>query len=153
MKALLLVVGLLAFGPSLRGQEDSVPKDSTRLSISGCLKGRTLTATRRSELQPDANPVEDGRRFRLSAPKKTLEQLRAQDGNLVEVTGLVKLAQLSPATPGIAIGGSGRIRLGGEPFNPDPTAVDSARDPLANQILLNVESWRELHERCTGRNE
>ncbi len=153
MKVLLLVFGLLAFGPSLRTQEDGVPKDSTRLSISGCLKGRILTAARRSELEPDANPVEDGRRVRLSAPKKTLDELRAQEGHLIEVTGLVKLAQLSPATQGIAIGGSGRFRLGGEPFNPDPTAVGSVRDPLANQILLNVESWRELHERCAGRNE
>jgi hypothetical protein len=151
MKSLLLVCALLVWSASLPGQENKVPKDSTRISISGCSKGRTLTATRRSEPEPVTNPVADGRRFRLSGPKKTLDEIRAQEGNLIEVTGLVKLSELSPATQGIAIGGGGSIRIGGGPLNTDPTQVDPRRDPLANQTLFDVESWRVLPERCAGR--
>jgi hypothetical protein len=106
---------------------------------------------RREQPEPVTTPVEDGRRFRLTGQKKTLSQIQSQGDQLVQVTGLVKLAQLSPATQGIPIGGGGRIRLGGGPPNRDPTQVDPRRDPLANQTLLDVESWRPLPESCKGR--
>jgi hypothetical protein len=134
----------------LNAQEPDVPKDSTRITVTGCLKGRMLTSVRREEPEPVSTPVEDGRRFRLSGPKKVLSEIQAQGDQLVSVTGLVKLSQLSPATQGISIGGGGSIRLGGGPPNRDPTGVDPRRDPLANQTLLDIESWRPLPESCKG---
>jgi hypothetical protein len=147
---LILAAGLLG-SLALNAQERDIPKDSTRITVTGCVKGRLLTSVRREEPEPVSNPVEDGRRFRLSGPKKTLSEIQAQGAQLVQVTGLVKLSQLSPATQGIPIGGNGRIRLGAGPPNRDPTGVDPRRDPLANQTLLDVESWRPLGETCKDR--
>jgi hypothetical protein len=147
-----IIVAILALTSTVAiAQERDVPEDSTRITVTGCLKGRMLTSVRREQPEPVTTPVEDGRRFRLTGQKKTLSQIQSQGDQLVQVTGLVKLAQLFPATQGIPIGGGGRIRLGGGPPNRDPTQVDPRRDPLANQTLLDVESWRPLPESCKGR--
>jgi hypothetical protein len=147
----VIALGLALGGVALYGQERDVPKDSARITVTGCVKGRMLTSVYREEPEPVTTPVEDGRRFRLSGPKKTLSEIQAEADHFVQVTGLVKLSELSPVTQGIPIGGGGRIRIGGGPVNRDPTQVDPRRDPLANQTLLDVESWRPLPDSCKGR--
>jgi hypothetical protein len=151
MPGVLVAIALVLGGLSLNAQERDVPSDSARITVTGCLKGRMLTSVRREEPEPVSTPVENGRRFRLSGAKKVLSEIQAQGDQLVSVTGLVKLSQLSPPTQGISIGGNGNIRLGGGAPNRDPTGVDPRRDPLANQTLLDVESWRPLPESCKGR--
>jgi len=153
MKNWQVLTLLLACGGVLHAQERPVPKDSERISVSGCVKGRLLTAMRRATAEPVSSPVEAGRRFRLSGPKKIVDEIRKQEEHFVEVTGLVKKSQLSPATSGIPIGGNGRIRIGGGPPNRDPTQIDPARDPLANQTIMDVESWKPLPDTCPVRNE
>jgi hypothetical protein len=142
-----------ACGTGLHGQERQVPKDSVRVSVSGCVKGRMLTAMARATPEPVGPAIETGRHFRLSGPKKLIDEIRAQERHLVEVTGLVRKSQLSPVTGGIPIGGGGRIRIGGGPVNRDPTQIDPARDPLANQTILDVESWKPLPDTCPVRDE
>ena len=151
MKPCLLTVLLLASASVLSAQEREPPKDSKRLSVTGCVRGRSLIASARMSEEPMSGAVETGRRFRLSAPKKMLAEIRAERGRMVEVTGLVKISQLSPATTGIPLGKSGRIRIGGGPPNRDPTQVDPARDPLVNEPVMDVESWRPLPETCPVR--
>lgn len=150
MKACLSLVLILAGNALLAAQERPVPKDSARITVAGCTRGQSLIVTRRTEAEPVSGSVEPGRRFRLSGQKKVLAEIRARKGQVVEVTGLVRLAQLSGSPSGMPIGGSGRIRIGGGPPNSDPTRVDVRRDPLFNEAVMDVESWRQLAETCEG---
>jgi hypothetical protein len=139
-------------GSLVSGQDREVPKDSSRISVTGCVRGRSLIA--RARLTPGETvgaSVETGRRFRLSGPKRLVEEIRSEKTQMVAVTGLVKRSALSPATQGIPIGAGGRIRIGGGPPNRDPTQVDPRRDPLYNEAVMDVESWRPLPDVCPGR--
>ena len=92
--------------------------------------------------------VEAGRRFQLSGPKKILNDIKLRESSMIEVTGLVRTSQLSPG--GIAIAG-GRIRIGGAV--PQSPVSDPRRDPLYNQVVIDVESWRQLPESCPAPNK
>ncbi len=153
MKRTLVFALLLPTGGLLYAQERKPPSDSTRVSVVGCTKGRSLIATARAATEPVSSAVAPGRRFRLSGPKAVLAEIRAKQGQFVEVTGLVRASQLSPSPPGMPLGKSGRIRVGGGPLNRDPTQVDPRRDPLMNETVMDVESWRLLPEACPGRRE
>jgi hypothetical protein len=149
MKLIVRAAFVVACGSVVFAQEREVPKDSTRVSVTGCTKGRTFIATPRSEPEPVRSDVEPGRRFRLSGPKQVLDEIRKQEGMLVEVTGLVRKSQLSPAA-GVTLG-KGRVRIGGGPMNRDPTQSDPRRDPMYNEVVMDVESWRPLPESCPKR--
>jgi hypothetical protein len=146
MTAAALFAVLLAAASSA-AQEREVPKDSTRISIPGCADGRRFIVMPRSDIEPVRSDVQPGRRFRLNAPKKLLEEIRQVEANYIEVTGLVRKAHLAPQ--GVSIAG-GRIRIGGAPVHRDPTA-DPARDPRYNEVVIDVESWRPLPESCPAK--
>ena len=146
MPVLILIVFALMSGSVLYAQEKKVPKDSSRVSIPGCAKGRTFIVAQSPEHEPVRSDVEAGRRFRLSGPKKVLNDIKVREGSMIEVTGLVRTAQLSPG--GIAIAG-GRIRIGGA--MPQSPISDPRRDPLYNEVVIDVESWRLLPDACPAR--
>ena len=75
MAFFLFIVLALTAGSWLDAQERPVPKDSARISIPGCAKGRTFIVAARSEAEPVRSGVQPGTRFRLSADKKILEQI------------------------------------------------------------------------------
>jgi hypothetical protein len=139
---------LLAPGAGL-AQEREVPKDSARIAIPGCARGRSFIVMPRDTVEPVRSDVQPGRRFRLNGPKKLLEEIKQQQANYVEVTGLVRKAQLDPSQ-GVSIAG-GRVRIGGGPVNRDPTQSDPRRDPRYNEVVMDVESWRPLPETCPER--
>src|SRR5262249_32794063 len=93
---LFIILALIA-GSGLDAQERPVPKDSARVSIPGCAKGRTFIVAARSEAEPVRSDVQPGSRFRLSGQKKLLEEIKKQEkqGSMVEVTGLVRKSQLA----------------------------------------------------------
>jgi hypothetical protein len=73
----LIVIALLFIsGSVLFAQEKKVPKDSSRVSIPGCAKGRTFIVAQAPEHEPVRSDVESGRRFRLSGSKKVLNEIR-----------------------------------------------------------------------------
>ena len=148
MAFVLFIVLALTAGSRLDGQERPVPKDSARISIPGCAKGRTFIVGARSEPEPVRSGVQPGSRFRLSGQKKTLEEIKKQEGSMVEVTGLVRKSQLA-GPGGVPIAG-GRIRIGGG-VPRGPIYTDPARDPGYNEAVLDVESWRPLPETCPAR--
>lgn len=117
--------------------------------MTGCTKGRTFIVTPRSETEVVRSDVEAGRRFRLSGEKKIVEEIRKQEGMLVEVTGLVRKSQLHPPA-GVSVG-KGRVRIGGGPMNRDPIQSDPRRDPMYNEVVIDVESWRPMPESCPKR--
>ena len=148
MHVFILVALALFFGSALHAQERKIPKDSSRVSIPGCSKGRTFIVAQSPEHEPVRSDVEAGRRFRLSGPKKVLNDIKIHEGSMVEVTGLVRTSQLA-GPGGIAIAG-GRIRIGGA-LPQDPIYADARRDPLYNQVVIDVESWRQLPDPCPAR--
>ena len=151
MRNPLLVAFVLAVASSILAgaQEKEVPKDSERLSLRGCARGRTFIVSPRSEHEPIRSDVEPGRRFRLSGPKKILDDIKAREASMIEVTGLVRKSQVG-GPGGVAIAG-GRIRIGGG-VPRDPIYSDPRRDPMYNEVVMDVESYRPLpEEECPSR--
>jgi hypothetical protein len=148
MKAMTLAALVLVLSAGMGGaQEREVPKDSERLSLRGCARGRTFIVAPRSEHEPVRSDVEPGRRFRLSGPKKLLDGIKAREVNMIEVTGLVRKSQLA-GPGGVAVAG-GRIRIGGA-LPQDPIhSVHS--DPRYNEVVMDVESFQSLAEECPSR--
>jgi hypothetical protein len=139
-RTIFVAVGLaLGVAVGLLAQERPVPPDSELVSVPGCAKGRNFVTAEGPEHEPKQVAIAPGRRFRLEGSKETLDAIKRREGQLIEVTGLVRKAALSPG--GIAIAG-GRIRLGGS--SPRQPINDPARDPAYNQPVIDVSSWRLL---------
>lgn len=148
MRLLTSFVALLAAGGLIAAQErDTVPKDSTRLSMRGCTKDRVFTAAAQPEHEPVGVEVAAGRRFRLAGPRQILDDIKRREGMMVEMTGLVRKAALA-GPGGVRIFG-GRVRIGGA-LPQDPIA-DPRRDPMYNVVVIDVESFRPLLESCPAR--
>ncbi|MCL4813353.1 MAG: hypothetical protein KJ061_12735, partial [Vicinamibacteraceae bacterium] len=124
MRVPLMAVCLVCLSPLAAAQERDVPKDSTRVVITGCVRGRALVAQAPESGEPVGSAFEPGRRFRLAGDGKLLKRLREEKGKLVEVTGLMRANQVSPGSQGMPVAG-GRIRIGGTP----PVATDPTRSP------------------------
>ena len=126
-------------------QERPVPKDSARVSIPGCAHNRAFIVARPPEGEPVRSDIKEGRRFRLSGSKQVLADIKAHQRDMIEVTGLVRLNDLS-GPPGVSLGG-GRVRIG--PGNPQaPLGANGAFDPHYSEATMDVESWRPLPASC-----
>jgi len=147
MKSLPILTFVLAAGGMVFGQEREVPQDSARLTIPGCARGRTFIVSSTLEHETGGADVAPGRRFRLSGRKAALSEIKKREGEMVEVTGLVRRADLA-GPGGVSLGGG--IRIGGGPAR-DPIYADPMRDPGFNQAVFDVESWRPLPGSCPGR--
>ena len=147
MKQLLPVIALLASGALVAAQEREVPKDSSRITITGCTKGRTFIVTTREGHEPTSGELAPGRRFRLSGNKDVLKEIEQREGSMVEVTGLVRKADL--AGPGGITAAGGRIRIGGG----SPQAQTGSRPPTGGTMdaVLDVEGYNRLLESCPSR--
>jgi hypothetical protein len=146
MRPMLALLVIVLTAP-LAGQERKVPKDSVRLSIPGCVEGRTFIVMRRERAEPVDSEVQPGRRFRLNGPKGTLKDMQTQKATMIEVTGLVRRSQVTER--GVPIAG-GRVRIGGgQPQAPMGGGV--GRDPVYNEAVLDVESWQSLPDACPAR--
>jgi hypothetical protein len=151
MKKLLLpTVVLLASAALLLAQEREVPKDSSRITIPGCAKGRTFTIAERPDHEATSADLRPGRRFRLSGPKDILDEIKKREGMMVEVTGLVRKAEL--AGPGGLTTGGGRVRVGGGTPR-DAVGGSPTQSPMgvATDAVLDVEGWNRLPESCPSR--
>ena len=156
MKAVTLAAVLIAASSSLssarpaaassegRVQERPVPKDSTRLSIAGCARGRVFTVGRDPEHESRAFELAEGMKLRLEGQKKILEEIKQREGSMVEITGLMK--QSDTTQPGIGLAG-GRVRV--TPVM--PSSRGPAYDPGPPTPVVDVESWRLLNTSCPKR--
>ena len=110
--AAFAALAIAASSAFLVAQENKpVPKDSVRVLISGCTKGYVLTAGRRSEDEPVSLEVPEGLHLRMNGPKKVMAEIKAHEGSMVAITGLMKKGQYTPE--GVVIGGGVRIAPGG----------------------------------------
>ena len=156
MKASSLVVALIAALSSLssaapavavgeaRTQERPVPKDSTRLSIAGCARGRVFTVGRDPSHESRGFELAEGMKLRIEGQKKLLAEIKARESSMVELTGLMK--QSDATQPGIGLAG-GKIRV--TPVM--PSSRGPAYDPGPPTPVIDVESWRLLNSSCAKR--
>src|SRR5690349_23660186 len=113
-------------------EQKPVPKDSMRVSVQGCSKGRIFTAGPRVEDQPGRADIPEGMHLRMQGPKEMMSEIKGHEGSTIEITGLVKKGQYAPG--GVNVGGGVRIM----PASPS-TGGSMMRDPSIDQVVIDVE--------------
>jgi hypothetical protein len=138
----IVAVAMLS-GPLVEQEQKPVPKDSVRVSIPGCTKGYIFTAGRRTQDEPGSVSVPEGMHFRMNGPKKLIGEIKAEEGSMIEITGITKRGQLKP--DGVGIGGG--VRIG-----PGPEMTPGMRpSPVGSQLSIDVEGWRPIEGHCPSR--
>jgi hypothetical protein len=135
MKRLISIAPLALstlLGLPLSAQEAKpVPTDSVRVFVPGCTRGYIFTAGRRTQDEPGSVNMPEGMHVRMNAPKKLIAEIKAHEGSMIEITGLMKRSQYAPG--GMVLGGGARI---GQPVG---------------QLLIDVEGWRPIVGDCPSR--
>ena len=143
MKLLIVVAAALALSAPLVAQEKKIPKDSIRVTVPGCTKGQVFTAGPKTEDQPGRLGVPEGIHLRMNGPKKLIAEIRAHEGQMVQITGLMKTGQYNQQ--GVSIGGGVRVIPGtGGPVGSRPTVGTEAVN------YIDVESWQPAPGSCPG---
>jgi hypothetical protein len=128
-----------ALTTAIAGQEKKpVPKDSVRVAVPGCTKGYIFTAGPRTLEEPGNFEIREGMHLRMNGPKQLLNEIKAHEGSMIELTGLMKKGQFNE---GVNIGGGIRI-------SPGPNGVGGGMSPATNQIQIDVEGWRQIEGAC-----
>ncbi len=117
-----------------------VPKDSVRVSLPGCTRNYIFTAGPRTLDEPGNFEIPEGMHLRMNAPKKLMAEIKAHEGSLIEITGLMKKSQYRE---GIDLGHGVRVTPG-----PSGGGLPS---PTAGQIQIDVEGWRPLAGGCPSK--
>ena len=140
MKIAAFVVAVV-LGAAVNAQESKpIPKDSARVSIPGCSKGYVFTVGARTTDQPgSASGPAEGTHLRMNGPKKMIDEIKRQEGAMIEITGLMKKDQMVPAGVGI-----GNVRI-----TPGPSPSTSRMPtPASNQVVIDIEGWRRVPGDC-----
>ena len=137
-----IVVAVLS-GPVAAQENKPVPKDSVRVLIPGCTKGFIFTAGPRTQDQPGSVNIPDGMHLRMNGPKKIMAEIKAHEGSMIEITGLMKKGQFR--NDGVNIGGGVRVGPGGA------SEPGGRPAPAAGQIMIDVEGWRPIDGTCPSR--
>jgi hypothetical protein len=137
-----IALAVLMSGGLLLAQETKpVPKDSVRVAVPGCSKGYIFTAGRRTQDEPGSGGVPDGMHLRMNGPKQMIAEIKAHEGSMIEITGLMKKGQFKP--DGVSIGGGVRVSPGAS-----PNSGSIAGSPGVSQIMIDVEGWRRIDGVC-----
>ena len=136
MFPIVVILASLASAPPPQEQErPKVPKDSVRVVVNGCLKGRVLRTSDVRPVDTESGPdVRYLRTFRLAGKKEVMTSVKEHDGHVVEINGLLKKADLQPR--GIRVG---RVVIGGGTPMADPTRR-GLPDPADQIIVLDAVS-------------
>jgi hypothetical protein len=139
----LLALSVVMFGLPLIAQEvKPVPKDSVRVYVAGCTKGMVFTAGPRMEDPPTSLEIREGMHLRMNGPKKVMTEIKAHEGSMVGITGLMKKGQYAS---GVAVGGGVRISPGSSGTG------GLVGNPGGDQIYIDVEGWRPVAGSCPSR--
>jgi hypothetical protein len=146
---ILLAAFVVVFGTlgAAAQEQAKVPKDSARIAIPGCARDRVFIVAEAPDHEPVGTRLEPGRRFRMSGKREILDAIKAREGTMVEVTGLVRKSDLEGAG-GVRLFG-GRVRIGGA--QPQAPLSDVQRNSMYAEVVLDVESYRMLTEPCPSR--
>ena len=141
----LVIAAALAGSAPMAQETRPVPKDSSRITIPGCAKGTCFIVGRGPAHEPVRSGIEPGRRFRLNGKKDVIGDIKKQEGHMIEVTGLVRQADLA---------GPGGVEIGGARISGGPAQggmADARRNTGSLDPVLDVESFRPLAEGCSVR--
>jgi hypothetical protein len=146
--AMAVTVVLAGFVPA-QAQETApkVPRDSVRVVVTGCLKGRVLAVTSSRDGNVDVQPSGpdlSGRSFRLAGKKDVISVVKQQDGNTVRVTGLLRKMDLEQR--GMRFKG-GRVIVGGA--RPTDPTRPNIPDPADNVVVMDVEGVQPMLAGCS----
>ena len=132
LTAVITVVFAVLAWPLIAQENKPVPKDSVRVFIPGCARGPIFTAGPRTQDEPGSVDIPKGMHLRMNGPKKMMAEIKAHEGSMIEITGLMRKGQHKP--DGIGLGGGVRM-------TPGPVS----------QILIDVEGWRPVVGDCPSR--
>ena len=128
------------------GQQETrpVPKDSMLVEARGCLKGRVFTATSPIEHEGALRgPDISGKHFRINGKKELTNQVKEHDGHTVEISGIVRKADLADEGVGFKVGGA-RVVIGAQGSNPA-----TRNTPTAPMIpTMDAVTLRFVQDRC-----
>jgi hypothetical protein len=143
-----LFVAALAVAPMAQDPEPKpVPKGSVQLAVNGCFKGRVFTATPpREETMPSSGPNVTGQHFRVAGKKDVMKLVKAHQGHLVEVVGLVKTSALADNAAGKRIGNT-TVKMGPGPRSSDPIHRQSGMAGV-DVAVMDLLSVRYLSDNC-----
>jgi hypothetical protein len=136
--ALLIATLMATLSAPLAAQEKKVPKDSMRGSIPGCTKGYVFTAGPRTVDEVGRLAVPEGMHLRMNGPKKLMAEIKAHEGEMIQITGLMKKEQYNPT--GVSLGGGVRVSPGSAP---GPSTLSAAPVPS-----IDVESFQPIPGNC-----
>jgi hypothetical protein len=140
--AVAVAIGVISVGVLAAQEIKPVPKDSVRVYVTGCTKGRVFTAGPRMEDPPSNLEVREGTRLRMNVPRKLMAEIKSHEGSMmVGLTGLMRKGQYAPG--GVSIGG---VRVGPGPSAPG--AGTTLGSPAIEQPFIDVESFRPVAGRC-----
>ena len=144
MRITIAVAAALAITAGLGAQETKpVPKDSVRLAIPGCTKGYVFTAGPRTADEPGSFEIREGMHLRMNGPKKLMSEIKAREGQAIEITGLMKKGQYKE---GIDVGHGIRVSPGSSPTGGGLQATMSP-----TMMSIDVEGWRPIQGYCKTR--
>jgi hypothetical protein len=141
--AVAVAIGVTSIAVLAAQETKPVPKDSVRVYVTGCTKGRVFTAGPRMEDPPSNLEIREGMHLRMNGPKKLMEEIKAHEGSMmVGITGLMKKGQYAPG--GVSIGGGVRIGPVPSPSGPSVGIGNSG----VEQASIDVEGVRPVAGRC-----
>ena len=65
------------------------------MSIPGCSKGSAFVVTESPEGERTSVEIKTGRRFRLTGKKELLDEIKAREGYMIAVTGIIRKNDLA----------------------------------------------------------
>lgn len=137
----MIAAALVLLAGSIVAQETKpVPKDSVRVAIPGCTKGQIFTAAARTIEEPGSVNIPEGTHLRMNGPKPMMKEIKANEGSMIVITGLMKKGQFGP--DGLRIGRGVRVTVGSSA----PGGV--MNNPNVSQIMIDVEGWRQAAGSC-----
>ena len=137
-----MTAAMAAAGAVMAQEVKPVPKDSVRVSVPGCTKGYIFTVASRSANEAGSNfDIPEGMHVRMNGPKKLINEIKAHEGSMIVLTGLMKKGQYQE---GIAIGGNVRVSPGTAGPGGMPTAG-------SGQSFIDVEGWRQTEGSCPSK--
>jgi len=139
--AAVITVAIVMLSGPLVAQETKVPKDSQRVTIPGCVKGYVFTAGPKTEDQVGRSDVPEGMHLRMIGAKKMMSEIKAHEGQMIQITGLMKKGQYN--STGINVGGGVRITPGS---GPGPGSLSAPAVPS-----IDVESFQPVAGNCPSR--
>lgn len=140
--AVAVAIGVTSIGVLAAQEVKPVPKDSVRVYVTGCTKGRVFTAGPRMEDPPSNLEIREGTHLRVNGPKKLLDEIKTHEGSMmVGLTGLMRRGQYAPG--GVSIGG---VRIAPAPSSSGPGA--SIGGAGVEQASIDVEAVRPVAGRC-----